>query len=99
MLSRISIVWILLNLLPLALAAQKHQVSGRVEDNTGSPIAFANVAMQLNADSGVVARAVTDDNGTFSFYLDALPASVTLHVSAIGFEDTIDNIQNTDYVE
>lgn len=96
MLSRISIVWILLNLLPLALAAQKHQVSGRVEDNTGSPIAFANVAMQLNADSGVVARAVTDDNGTFSFYLDALPASVTLHVSAIGFEDTIANIQNTD---
>ena len=73
MLKRIFIIGLFLNLLPLSLVSQKLLLSGKVEDNTGFPVALANVAIQTCSDSCVIARTVTDDNGSFSFDLDALP--------------------------
>ncbi len=96
MLKRIFIIGLFLNLLPLSLVSQKLLLSGKVEDNTGFPVALANVAIQTCSDSCVIARTVTDDNGSFSFDLDALPVPVTLHVSAIGFEDAFVDTQNAD---
>ncbi len=63
---------------------------GRVKDDCGNPVEFANVTLQSLNDSTLIGGTVTDGIGAFAIIGNGSPAF--LRVSAMGFETkTIDN--------
>ncbi|EMR01313.1 outer membrane beta-barrel protein [Cesiribacter andamanensis] len=64
--------------------AQSGRLSGRLLDQTGEPIAYANVALLSVADSALVSGVVAEPDGTFSM-ASPPPATYFLRISAIGF--------------
>lgn len=67
----------------VALSAENELV-GIVEDESGNPVEFANVALMLQSDSTLVDGVVTDLNGRFSLKRSDKPCF--LQISALGFE-------------
>jgi len=57
---------------------------GRVRDNSGNPLEFANVTLQSLNDSTLIDGTVTDSAGAFAVTGNGMPAF--LRVSAMGFE-------------
>ena len=58
---------------------------GRVTDEAGNPLEFANVALMSVGDSTLIDGAVTDEAGIFAVNGNGAPAF--LRVSAMGFEE------------
>ena len=54
----------------VAMAEQGQEITGRVIDEQGQPMPFANVVLVNRSDSAFVAGAVTKDDGTFSISTD-----------------------------
>ena len=54
----------------VAMAEQGQEITGRVIDEQGQPMPFANVVLVNHSDSAFVAGAVTKDDGTFSISTD-----------------------------
>lgn len=72
------------------LIAATPTYDGRVKDDSGNPVGFANVTLQSLNDSTLIGGTVTDETGTFAIIGNGSPAF--LRVSAMGFETkTIDN--------
>ncbi|MDE7190455.1 MAG: carboxypeptidase-like regulatory domain-containing protein, partial [Muribaculaceae bacterium] len=60
---------------------------GRVKDESGNPLEFSNVTLQLLNDSTMIDGTVTDVTGKFVVTGNETP--VFLKISAMGFEDKI----------
>lgn len=72
------------------LIAATPTYEGRVKDDCGNPVEFANVTLQSLNDSTLIGGTVTDGIGAFAIIGNGSPAF--LRVSAMGFETkTIDN--------
>jgi len=76
----------LLGLSNLAIGAPKEvsRISGKVVDQSGTPVPFANVALIAVEGSGLVDGAVSDEDGAFVIE-SVKTAKVQLVVSSIGF--------------
>ena len=69
------------------LLAEVRIYEGKVMDNSGNPLEFANVALQSLEDSTLIDGSVTDAEGKFAVRGSVVP--VFLRISAMGFEDRI----------
>lgn len=76
----------ILSFISCAALAQKSVLRGKLQDENGAPLAYANVAIMLGSDSSLVSGAVTGDSGNFSI---PTPAAGTyfLRCTAIGFAE------------
>ena len=73
-------------LTPILGYNQEFSILGKVLDEQGSPIAFANVILMTQNDSTVVNGTSTDDNGFFK--LNAIiPDTYDFRISYIGFKE------------
>ncbi len=73
-------------LIPILGFNQEFSISGRVVDEQGLPIGFANVILMTQQDSTVVKGTSTDDNGVFS--LNTLGRDTyNFRISYIGFKE------------
>ncbi len=66
--------------------AKQGTLTGKLRDQSGAPIAYANVAVLNAADASLVTGAVTDDQGSFSISTPG-QGSYVLRLSAIGFAE------------
>ncbi len=74
-----------------AHSADGGRITARIIDETGGgAIAYANVVLHRTTDSSMVAGAVSDDGGRFSFY-DVAPGTYYLAIHFIGYEDAYHN--------
>ena len=89
----IKILYFVLTLLLLAGSSIEgySQVSGllrgKLQDEAGAPIPYANVAVLKAADSSLVTGAVTNEEGSFAIKSPA-PGTYVLRLSAIGFRES-----------
>lgn len=60
--------------------------TGKVIDEKGNPIEFANVMLLQKVDSTFLSGAMTDKNGTFSITCERDASPLLLKVSSIGYE-------------
>lgn len=66
-------------------------LSGRVQDDSGSPVSFVNVQLLVAADSSLYKGGVADEEGHYLF--DAVrPGNYLLYVSLIGYHHHISEI-------
>lgn len=72
-------------------AQQTRTVSGRVTDESGTPLKGVSV-IELGPDKKVIASAITSDAGTFSIRISAQAKSLTF--SSVGFADLVQSIVN-----
>lgn len=64
-------------------------IFGRVSDNNGTPIEFANVAVISCSDSAFIVGEVTDANGTFNFMeINPQKEPFMIKVRALGYQDS-----------
>ena len=63
------------------------RLSGKVVDESGSPVAFANV-LAISSDSSFVAGDVTGEDGRYSIWLDKKKASF-VRISFLGYDDIL----------
>lgn len=75
-------VFVIILLSIIELSAQN--ISGRVSNKDGEPIAYANVVL-LTTDSVYIDGTITSDKGEFNFY-DECPFTGRLKISCIGYE-------------
>ena len=75
--------------------AKTKDVSGRVIDEKGEPLAFVNVVLLSLPDSAFVQGAVTDDQGTFHLECKLEKAGL-LKVSYIGYETVYTSLPSGD---
>lgn len=69
----------------LSFSSAYGQISGRITDPKGEPIAFANVVLHLAPDSSFVGGASTDEDGSFSIN-HSKTGSYYLQISSIGYQ-------------
>ncbi|MDR0961749.1 MAG: TonB-dependent receptor family protein [Mediterranea sp.] len=69
------------------------QLSGKVVNSTGQPVAYANVVL-LTTDSVFITGAVSNDDGEFA--LELTPNASLLKVSYIGYREKVLPIPTTD---
>lgn len=70
-------------LIAIPLAAQKPSVSGRLLDEAGAPVEFANIAVKA-ADGSGLAGGISNDKGEFSFEVGE--GRFTLEASSVGYQ-------------
>lgn len=66
----------------ISLAAQN--ITGRLVDEQGVPIAYANIVVLSLPDSAFVAGTISQENGTFTF--NAIENGQLLRITSIGYE-------------
>lgn len=66
-------------------AYTQNSINGRIQDNLGTPIAFANVLLLKANDSTLVKGTITEDSGQFSFESIA-QGQYIVSVSMVGFK-------------
>ncbi len=71
-------------LLTAATASAKRDWKGKVVDEKGEPVAYANVAVLSKADSTVVCGAVTEEDGTF--YIETKENDGIMMVAMLGYQ-------------
>lgn len=79
-----TILFYLLLLSSGMLMAQSKFITGRIVDDEGSPVAFANVVLKNNGTDKQLGGTTTDTLGVFS--IECGEASYTLVVSCVGYE-------------
>ena len=67
-------------------AKETSKISGHIHDQTGKPVAYANVALIGAENGGLIDGAVSDENGNFLIE-SSKTAKVKLVVSSIGFKE------------
>jgi hypothetical protein len=78
-------------LLPLESVAQS-RINGKILDNMGNPIAYANVVLLSPMDSLIVKGSVSAENGSFHF--DQISQnSYLLSVSLLGYAKHVDQLE------
>ena len=73
-------------LLCCTMAAQAQNISGRVIDQQGNAIEFANVVLLSRADSTALAGTITDSTGAFSLQATAAIEAMCLNISFVGYK-------------
>lgn len=63
---------------------QAQNLNGRLADENGEPVAFANMTLKMAANDSLVAGLTSDENGNFS--IDVKNGRYILTASAIGYE-------------
>ena len=81
-----------------AVFGQQYSINGEVKDETGQPIAYANIILLKTQDSTIVTGTTSDDFGKFSIN-EINSGNYIIKVSFIGFEDLSQNISLEDNVE
>ena len=71
-------------LITAVTASAKRDWKGKVVDEKGEPIAYANVAVLSKADSTVVCGAVTEEDG--SFYIETKENDGIMMVAMLGYQ-------------
>ncbi len=66
------------------LGAKAQNLNGRLADENGEPVAFANMTLKMAANDSLVAGLTSDENGAFS--IDVKEGRYILTASAIGYE-------------
>ena len=66
------------------LGAKAQNLNGRLADENGEPVAFANMTLKMAANDSLVAGLTSDENGNFS--IDVKNGRYILTASAIGYE-------------
>ena len=66
-------------------AKETSKISGQIHDQTGKPVAYANVALIGTENGGLIDGAVSDENGEFLIE-SSKSSKVKLVVSSIGFK-------------
>lgn len=79
----ISTITIFLSLLPEVILAQ--DIRGKVTDQSGENMTFANVVLCQSSDSTVVSGGTTDENGEFSIPCENVTGKY-LKISFVGYE-------------
>ena len=74
------------------LQAMSQNLKGKVVDNKGIPIAFANVLLISKGDSAFIAGSVTKEDG--SFELQSSNKDMMLKVSSIGYRTIYEELKN-----
>lgn len=74
------------------LQAMSQNLKGKVVDNKGIPIAFANVLLLSKVDSAFIAGSVTKEDG--SFELQSSNKDMMLKVSSIGYRTIYEELKN-----
>lgn len=74
------------------LQAMSQNLKGKVVDNKGIPIAFANVLLISKGDSAFIAGSVTKEDG--SFELQSSNKNMMLKVSSIGYKTIYEELKN-----
>jgi hypothetical protein len=92
--TRITLLGLLLPAALLWSQFETAEVLGTVRDNTGAVVPKANVTL-LNQDTGIQAKASTDENGNYDFF-NAKVGRYTVSVEATGFTkfSTMDVVVN-----
>ena len=70
-------------------AAVAQNVSGRVIDQQGNAVEFANVVLLNRADSSALNGTITDSTGAFTLQSPAALADVCLRVSYVGYQTLV----------
>ncbi len=78
------LIVIALMLLAAVTASAKKDWKGKVVDQSGEPVAYANVAVLSKADSTVVCGAVTEEDG--SFYIATQETDGIMMVAMLGYK-------------
>ena len=65
-------------------SAKAQNLNGRLADENGEPVAFANMTLKIAANDSLVAGLTSDENGNFS--VDVKNGRYILTASAIGYE-------------
>ncbi|MDP5100194.1 MAG: carboxypeptidase-like regulatory domain-containing protein, partial [Nonlabens sp.] len=78
-------IYFLLFLLSINCLGQRVNLSGRVVDNNGQPIAFATIALKDGVDSAFAKAGTSQPDGTFKLE-DVLVKTYILEISTLGFE-------------
>ena len=73
-------------LLCCTLVARAQSITGRVLDQQGNAIEFANVVLLSKADSTALAGTITDSTGAFSLQSSAAMANTCLRLSFVGYK-------------
>lgn len=71
-------------ILTAVLGAKAQNLNGRLADENGEPVAFANMTLKMAANDSLVAGLTSDENGAFS--IDVKEGRYILTASAIGYE-------------
>ena len=66
------------------LCAEAQNLNGRLADENGEPVAFANMTLKQAVNDSIVAGLTSDENGNFS--VDVKDGRYILTASAIGYE-------------
>ncbi|MDQ3279226.1 MAG: TonB-dependent receptor family protein [Bacteroidota bacterium] len=69
-----------------SVIAQEGRVRGKLQDEKGKPVSFANVALLKAGDSSLAATVISDSAGLFSLSVP-VPARYRLQITAIGFSE------------
>jgi hypothetical protein len=80
-----SVVLPLLALIVAAIPAQAQtSVAGRLVDESGAPVSFANVQLRVYPDASLAGTAISDTRGNFVLEV-ASPGTYRVHVARIGY--------------
>lgn len=74
----------------ISLAAQN--ITGRLVDEQGAPVAYANIVVLSLPDSAFVAGTISQENGTFTF--NAIENGQLLRITSIGYETYYTNCKS-----
>ena len=75
----------------LSHAQTEYSIQGRITDQAGRPVAYANIALLERSDSSLAGGTITDDEGNFTFRY-SMPGRFLLSASFIGYTTVIENI-------
>ena len=73
-------------------AQTNYKISGRLTDETGQPVMFANIALWQSADSSIMAGTVSDETGAFELSYNQ-PGTYRISVSCISYVPFQKNIE------
>src|SRR5690606_12075497 len=69
-----------------------YKITGKIVEESGAPVPFANAALYSTVDSTLVTGAVSDDQGVFA--IPAAPGKYFLNITFLSYQEkTIPNIQ------
>lgn len=84
-------------MMPIAINAKTHDVSGKVVNEQGEPLAFVNVVLLSLPDSVFIQGAVTNDEGIFTIVTDKNKG--LLKVTCVGYETQYTPLPSENSVE
>ena len=58
---------VFLSLFLVCICSKAQEITGKVEDESGEPLSFANILLQAASDSTLIKGAISDETGDYLF--------------------------------